>query len=87
MANAARASIQFVDADGVTNFADIRHIKGIKYIGNASGTAQINADSGGSVKIWEESGTSNAFDNVHIISLSKGISVVLSNGASLYIYF
>ena len=83
MANSRDSGVLFVDAAS-TSFNEGMEIQGVKYIGNTAGTAIIS-NRNSSDPLWEESGTSNAYDNVKI-KASEGITVTITNGAAVYIY-
>jgi hypothetical protein len=85
MANSYTGNVQFVDTTGTT-LAFISNVCGVKYIGNASGTATIKAGSTSGAVVWEESGASNVFNQVDF-RCSDGLYVTLTNGAKIYIYF
>jgi len=83
MANYRRGNVVFVDTTD-SNFADIRNVKAVKYIGNTNGTANIKCLSTGSV-LWQADGTTDLFEDVCIRN-SKGIEVEVTNGATVFVY-
>ncbi len=84
MANTFSENVIFVDTDAST-FAQAKCIQAIKYIGNTSGTLTIKAGTSSGKVLWEESGATNTFNNVHIQALD-GIYVTITNGAKAYVY-
>jgi hypothetical protein len=84
MANYRSANVIFIDTSAA--FTDYKKIVGVKYIGNASGTASIksNGSSSGDI-LWEESGASNVFNQVEIRD-SRGVYVTVTNSAKVYLY-
>lgn len=61
-------------------------IKAVKYIGAASGTATIKADSASGTTIWEESGTTNVHNSSISAYCPNGIHVTVATGVKVYIY-
>lgn len=86
MANVREGNCQFVDTSAA--FTDIKNIKSIKYIGAASGTATIKGGgtSSGDV-MWEESGSTNTWNDDLGLRDCEGIYVTLTNSAKVYIYY
>lgn len=86
LANSRANNVIFVDTDNST-FAGPLAIKSIKYIGAASGTANIKeTDDSGDI-LWVESGASNVYNPDLCIRVgAEGIYVNLTNSASLYLY-
>lgn len=84
MANSFTGNVIFVDTTAST-FAYAKNICGIRYIGNTSGTLQIQADNVSGAVLWAGSGSSDLYEEVEIRS-SDGVYVALTNGASAYIY-
>lgn len=84
MANARSANVIFVDTTAATYTGPLK-ICGIKYIGNTSGTLQIQSGSVSGTVLWEARGTSDSFEEAEIYA-SDGIYVALTNGAKVYIY-
>lgn len=85
MSNTRSANVIVVDTSA--QFSEPLTICAIKYIGAASGTASIKADSTSGVVIWEESGSSNTFNPELEIELRQGMYVTLANSAKVYIYY
>jgi hypothetical protein len=84
MANTRTANVIFVDTTAATYTGPIK-ICGIKYIGNTSGTLQIQSQNVSGAVLWEARGTADSFDEAEIFA-SDGIYVALTNGAKAYIY-
>lgn len=85
MANTRAGNV--VRVDTTANFTDIKSIRGIKYIGNTSGTARVekwNAAGTGNL-LWEADGTTDVFEEVSI-RCNVGVRVEVTNGAAVYIY-
>lgn len=83
MANAREGNVQYVDT--TASFADIKVIKGIKYVGNTSGSVTITSTTS-SKPLWEQNGATDVFDDVCIQAKDGGITVTIANGAAAYIY-
>lgn len=84
MANHRQGTVIFVDTSA--GFKEARRIKAIKYIGSSNGTATVTNGTGGSGNaLWEESGTSNIFNQVCFNS-KEGVHVAVTNGATVYLY-
>ncbi len=82
--NTYSANVRRIDTSA--NFSGAIEIVGIKYIGNTSGTAQI--ESGGTdsdLLLWQESGSSNVYNEVNIRDM-RGVRVEVTNGAVVYLY-
>jgi hypothetical protein len=85
MANTRSNNVIVVDTSA--QFSENLTICSIKYIGAASGTASIKADSTSGVVVWEESGTANVYNAEVEIQAHQGMYVTVTNSAKLYIYF
>jgi len=83
MANTRAANVLRVDT--TADFADLKNICGIKYIGAASGTAVIKDKDTSGNTLWQESGTSNVFNEVKI-NAAEGMRVEVTNSAVVLIY-
>jgi hypothetical protein len=84
MSNTLSANVIRVDTSA--NFTNATNIVAIKYIGAANGTAVVESNGTDSdLKLWEESGTSNAFNQVYIRD-NKGVRVEVTNSAVVYLY-
>lgn len=84
MANYRTANVIFVDTTAATHTGPLK-ICGIKYIGNTSGTLQIQSQNVSGAVLWEARGTADVFEDAEIYA-SDGIYVALTNGAKVYIY-
>ncbi len=84
MANAQEGNVIFIDTTAAT-YSGAKYIEAIKYIGNTSGTATIQAGGSSGVTLWQESGTANVFNQVCIHS-PDGLYIVVTNSAKVYIY-
>jgi hypothetical protein len=84
MANTKSANVLIVDTSA--QFDGVYEIKSIKYIGAASGTASIKADSTSGTVVWEEAGSSNVWNPDVCLRVAGGFYVTLANSAKLYIY-
>lgn len=84
MANYQRENVIYVDTTNATFSGNIR-IKGIKYVGAASGTANIKVENNSGANLWEASGDVEVFEEACIRSM-RGINVNVTNSAAVYIY-
>jgi len=85
MANSRASGVIYVDTND-SDFSGIYNIRGIKYIGQTSGTATITDGTGGSgAGVWDQNGATDAYDDVDI-RLTNGFNVALTNSAVIYIY-
>ncbi len=84
MANAREGSVWYIDTSDTTIPGRVT-VCGIKYIGNASGTASIKDTNSSGDLMWEESGTANVFNPV-CFTTNNGINITLTNSAKVYIY-
>jgi hypothetical protein len=84
MANAREGNVIYCDTDDST-FADAKNICGIKYIGAASSSITIKAGSSSGNSLWEESASTNVFNEVCIHS-PDGIHITVGGTATVYIY-
>jgi hypothetical protein len=84
MANATTGSVIYVDTTAYQGVGKV-YITAIKYIGSASGTAEIKTGNASGTSIWAESGTTNVF-NGELEIVADDIHVILANGAKVYIY-
>lgn len=84
MANTREGNVIRIDTSAA--FADVKRVCGIKYVGAASGTAEVRGDAlvGGDL-LWQHSGNVLAFEEVEITS-PGGIYVTVTNSAVVYIY-
>lgn len=84
MANSRAANV--IRVDTTADFEGPINISAIKYIGAESGSAVIEANGSDSdLKLWEESGASNTFNQVCIRD-ARGVRVEVSNNAVVYLY-
>lgn len=83
MANSRAGNVIRVDTSAA--FTSARNIVAIKYIGASSGTASIKKTASDGIPLWEESGSTNTFNEVPVRS-STGIYVTVTNSAVVYIY-
>lgn len=84
MANARAGTVIYCDTTDTTYTGPLK-IKGIKYIGNTSGTAELKQGSSSGATLWRESGSSNVFNEVEMF-IKDGLNVTLTNSAVIYIY-
>lgn len=84
MANARAGTVIFCDTSDTT-YTGMLRIKGIKYIGAASGTAEFKQGSSSGATLWRESGSSNVYNEVCMV-VKDGLNVTLTNSAVVYIY-
>lgn len=84
MSNTRSANVIIVDTSA--QFSENSQICGIKYIGAASGTASIKADSTSGVVVWEEAGTANVWNPEVELQMRNGFYVTVTNSAKVYIY-
>lgn len=83
MANSYDGNVHRIDTTD-TELPATRSVKGVKYVGAASGTATIKELGSGNT-LWEHSGDVIIFDDV-CIRADKGIEVEVTNGAVVYVY-
>lgn len=83
MANTRASNV--IRVDTTATFTGQLFINSIKYIGASTGTAVITDPSSG-LKTWEESGTSNVYNQDLDISMTTGATVTVTNSAVVYLY-
>ncbi len=82
MANDRSGNTLLVDTSA--DFTGSFRICGIRYIGNASGTAQIKkTDTNGGV-LWAASGATDLYEDVKMVC-TQGIRVEVTNSAKVYL--
>lgn len=84
MANHRQANVIYVDT--TATFADVRRVDYVRYVGAASGTAEIREENGSGQLLWQESGTANVPASELMLRSGKGLHVVVTNGAIVYLY-
>lgn len=85
MANTYANNVIFVDTTNADYDMQAK-ICAVKYVGSSSGTAEILSGTGaGGAKLWEQDGTSDAFEEASIRA-DNGFRVNVTNGATVYIY-
>ena len=84
MAFTQQANVYRVTSD--EDFSQIKNIHSIKYISSAAGTAIIKDKNSSGDQLWEASGADEVYEHLHIKGASKGISVILTGTALIYIY-
>lgn len=85
MANARKGNVLYIDTTGYSLDQKVI-IRGVKYIGAASGTAIITeATSGSGTIVWKDSGTNN-LPTDEICARVDGFHVALTNNAVVIIY-
>ena len=85
MANSEQKNVFFVDTTAATRSGPVV-IKGIQYIGAASGTCAItDGTSGSGDPLWAFNGASDAFADVSIRA-NDGFHVAVTNSAEVYVY-
>lgn len=85
MANAKEGNVWYIDTDNTVIPGPVE-IESIKYIGAASGTANLKSENDSGALLWQESGTANLFDAGVCIRTNKDVHVNLTNSAVVYIY-
>ena len=64
----------------------VNRVDHIKYIGAASATAEIRKENSSGNLLWEQAGDVIQSDSISIRAGGDGISVVITNGAVVYLY-
>lgn len=84
MANSRAGNVILVDTTATT-VAEAIEISAIKYIGASTSSVTLKAGTSSGNVLWEESATTNVFNEVQIRE-KDGVHVVITGTAKVYLY-
>lgn len=85
MANAFEGNVCYIDTDNTVLPGPV-NIDSIKYVGAATGTANIKSESDSGDLMWQHAGDVIVHDSGLNIRSNKDVFVNLTNSAVVYIY-